>query len=113
MEVKLAEDLKERWMNLTPLRLPFEYKRTNLWFGNLIDGKCHCGEDAKFVLTDKNPHKERVEPDWCHKCFVSKKLPFCSEHEQKMYTRGLDTFSKEYPDKWKELTTCNDPAWGE
>lgn len=106
----MDSDFSNRWMNLTPIRTPFLYKRINLWIGGPW-GVCKgCGKGAFLVLTDKNPHQERVETDWCYGCFVSKKLPSCSEWEQKMYIPALDMFSKEYPDEWKELTTCNDPT---
>ena len=95
----MTEETKERWMNLTPLTLPFEYKRTNLWFGSLIEGKCDCGEEAKLVLTDKNPHKEHVQPKWCTVCFIKLGLSAASEIDRLSYLKGLRNLKAEYPEK--------------
>ena len=95
----MTEELKERWMNLTSLRLPFEYKRTNLWFGNLVEGECECGQKARLVLTDKNPHKDRVQPKWCIACFMKLIFPTSLEVERLSYLRGLRKLKTEYPDK--------------
>ena len=86
-------------MNLTPLTLPFNYKRTSLWFGNLVDGECYCAEDAQLVLTDKNPHRERVQPKWCIKCFIKLVLLASPEIERLSYLKGLRKLKAEYPEK--------------